>query len=245
MKIGFKLTAIMIALSAFSGVSAGVTMLVRAQTSITGLSEQYTVSMARDSAAKITLFLDAYFYKAETATILLEQYPTMIIANRRSMLNTILENLTRANPEISAVWCVLEPDVLEGGDLQYVGTKGAGASGRFAPYWYWDNGRIEVAAIENFEDPAYLVPRDTGLTTVTDPYDYDVGGETVLMTTIGVPIRADGKVVGVIGFDIPLTRIQEVSQTQKPFPDAVTAVFSSKGTVTAHFDESRLGKDMR
>jgi methyl-accepting chemotaxis protein len=67
----------------------------------------------------------------------------------------------------------------------------------------------------------------------------------VLMTSICVPIRADGKVVGVVGFDIPLTAIQEIAQTQKPFPEAVTAVFSSNGIIIAHFDENRIGKNMR
>jgi methyl-accepting chemotaxis protein len=77
-----------------------------------------------------------------------------------------------------------------------------------------------------------------------DPYDYDVGGKMILMTSICIPLRSDGKFAGVMGFDIPLTAIQGISQAQKPFPDAVAAVFSNEGIVTAHPDESRLGKDM-
>ncbi|MDR2575310.1 MAG: methyl-accepting chemotaxis protein, partial [Treponema sp.] len=74
---------------------------------------------------------------------------------------------------------------------------------------------------------------------------YEVGGKKVLITSVTAPIRTDGRVVGVVGFDIPLAEIQRISQTQKPFPDSVTAVFSNNGTITAHFDESRIGKNLK
>jgi methyl-accepting chemotaxis protein len=125
-----------------------------------------------------------------------------------------------------------------------MGTKGAGPGGRFSPYCYFDGGKVEVVALEDFEDPAYLLPKSSGIPVMLDPYEYAVGRETILITSIAVPIRAEGKVVGVIGFDLPLTDIQQISQTQKPFPDAITAVFSNNGTITAHFDESRIGKSM-
>jgi methyl-accepting chemotaxis protein len=245
MKIGFKLTAIMVALGMFAVASVGITLLLRSRTSIAGLSEQYVVSVAKDSAADIVNFLDSYYYKVETATHVMEQYRNMIPANRRNMLNVIIEGLVAANPEIIAGWCVWEPDALEGNDRQYLGTKGTSSGGRFSPYYFWDNGKIDIVAIEDFEDPAFLLPRNSGLPVLLEPYEYEVGGKMVLMTTIAIPIRMDDRVVGVFGFDLPLTHIQEISQTQKPFPDAITSVFSNNGTVTAHFDESRLGKDMR
>jgi len=126
-----------------------------------------------------------------------------------------------------------------------MGTKGTSVTGRFAPYYYWDKGSVNNIVLEDFEDPAYLLPRNTGLPVLLDPYEYEVGGKTLLITSVAVPIRTAGKSVGVIGFDIPLTIIQNISQTQKPFPDAVTAVFSNSGTVTAHFDESRIGENLK
>jgi methyl-accepting chemotaxis protein len=108
-----------------------------------------------------------------------------------------------------------------------------------------ERGRIEIIALEDFEDPAYTLARNSGNPTLLDPYEYEVSGKKVLMTSICIPLRVDNRVVGVIGVDLPLTEIQKISQTQKPFPDAVTAVFSNNGMVTAHFDESRIGKDLR
>jgi len=245
MKISLKLTVIMVALGLFAIASVSITLLIRSRTSISRLSEQYVVSMANDSAADITNFIQAYMYKAETASHVMEQYKHLVPANRRVMFNVVLEGLALANPDITGVWCVWEPNVLEGGDLQYLETKGTSSSGRFAPYFYWDDRKVKLDVLEDFdESDYYLLARNSGKPVVLNPFEYKVGGKMVLMTSIAFPIRADGKVLGVVGFDIPLTDIQKISQTQKPFPDSVTAVFSNDGTVTAHFDESRIGNNI-
>jgi methyl-accepting chemotaxis protein len=245
MKIGFKLTAITVALGLFAIASVSITLLVRSRLSIMSLSEKYAVTMANDSAANISIFLDSYVDKIETTARVMEQYRYMTTASRRNIINVILEGLTQANPEITGIWCVWEPNVLEGNDRQYMGTKGAGSSGRFAPYYYWDNGKVEVTTKDNFEDPAYLLPKNSGLPVMLDPHEYKVGGKEILMTSIAFPIRTDGKVAGVIGFDLPLSEIQRISQTQKPFPDTITAVFSNNCTIISHFDESRIGQNMK
>jgi len=245
MKISFKLMSIMTVLGIFAIAAVSITLLVRSRSSILKLSEQYSVSMANDSAADITNFVDIYMYRAETIATVMEQYRYMIIVNRRTFFNFILDGITRENPGIIASWCVWEPNVLEGDDRQFMGTKGTSVTGRFAPYYYWDNGTVKLNVLEDFEDPAYLIPLKTGLPIIMDPYEYDVGGNTLLITSISYPIHNNGKVVGVIGFDLPLTEIQNISQTQKPFPDSVTAVFSNSGTIIAHFDESRVGQNIK
>jgi len=246
MKISFKLMTIMVALGLFAIASVSITLLVRSRGTITGISEKYALSMAHDSAAYITNFLDTFFYKAETAAHVMEQYQSIAVSSRRNVFNVILEGIAHANPDIIGAWCVWEPDVLEGGDLQFLGTKGTSPSGRFSPYYYWDNGKVEVDALEDYnEADYYLLARNSGNPTILDPFEYEVGGKTVLMTSISIPIVVNGKVAGVVGFDLPLTQLQEISQTNKPFPDSVTAVFSNNGTVTAIFDPSRIGKNMK
>jgi len=246
MKISLKLTVIMVALGLFAIASVSVTLLIRSRTSISGLSEKYVLTMANGSAADITNFIQSFIYKAETATHIMEQYKYIVPANRRIMFNVILEGLVSANPGITGVWCVWEPNVLEGGDLQYMGTKGTGSNGQFSPYFYWDDGKVKMDVLEDYaESDYYLLARNSGKPAILNPFEYNVGGKKVLMTSITIPISGNGKILGVVGFDIPLTDIQRISQTQKPFPDSITAVFSNNGTVTAHFDESRIGKNIK
>jgi methyl-accepting chemotaxis protein len=248
MKIGRKLSVIMVALGLLAIALVSITLLIRSRTSIIDLSKQYAQSMAHDSAADVEEVLELYLARLEVVGDIMEQYEEIVLTNRRNIFNIILEGLVEKNPGVIAAWCVWEPDVLEGNDRQYIGTKGTSSGGRFSPYYYWDNGKIAVVAIEDFNDPAYLLARNSGVPVVMDPYEYNVGGKTELMTSICVPIHMDhagNKVMGVVGFDLPLTEIQNISQNQKPFHDSVTAVFSNDGTVVAHFDPSRLGKNLK
>jgi len=246
MKINFKLTSIMVALGLFAIASISVTLLIRSKTSITELSEQYALSMAHDSAADVSNFLESYLVRLDTIADIMEQYEEIVTANRRNVFNVILEGLAEKDTGIIAVWCVWEPDILEGNDKPYIGTKGTGRSGRFSPYYYRENGKVKLVTLEDFEDPAYLLPKNSGVPTIMNPYNYDVGGKTELMTSICSPIHdTKKKVIGVVGIDLPLNQIQELSQNHKPFKDSVTAVFSNDGTVAAHFDPSRFGKNMK
>jgi len=246
MKIGIKLSIIMVALGLFAIASVSITLLVRSRSNITEISEHYALSMAHESAAAIDSFLDSYLTKLETVADIMDEYEEMATASRRNMFNVILEGIVEQDTNIIAAWCVLEPNVLEGNDKPYMGTKGTSSGGRFSPYYYWNNGKIELVALENFEDPAYLLPKNSGLSTILNPYQYDVGGKKELITSICVPIHdMNKKFIGVVGIDLPLNQIQEISQTKKPFHDSVTAVFSNDGTIAAHFDPGRFGKNIR
>jgi len=245
LKINIKLTAVMVVLGIFAVASVSITLLFRSRESIINLSEQYAQSKAHDSANEIAEFLETHLEQLDTIADIMEQYQNIVPSTRRNIFNIIIEGLVIKNTGIIAAWCVWEPDVLEGNDQQFIGTKGTSSGGRFSPYYYWDNGSVKLLVLEDFDDPAYVKARDSGIPTILNPYQYDVNGKTILMTSICIPIfnEEHNKTIGVVGMDLHLDDIQNISQTEKPFPDAITAVFSNDGTIAAHFDPSRFGKN--
>ncbi|MDR0441956.1 MAG: methyl-accepting chemotaxis protein [Treponema sp.] len=250
MKIGFKLTIIMVILSLVVTAAVGITLLVRATDSISTLSHEYSETMAEESASEVANYLDSYWYITETIAHIMQKYRNIAVQDRRDMFNVFLQGVLEENPEIVASWCLWEPNTLEGNDAQYAGMPGSYPNGRFAPYWYRSGSRIELDLLVDFDKPGdgdyYLLARNSGKTTLLDPYMYDIGGKQTLITSIAAPIRSpEGRVVGVAGVDIVVGKIQEISQAHKPYDDAVIAVFSNNGTVTAHFDTGRIGKNMR
>jgi methyl-accepting chemotaxis protein len=248
MKIGVKLIVIMILLSLVSIGSVGITLLTKSRINITRLAYDNATSSAKESANKIQAFFETYYYSAETLAQVLEQYQYMIVANRRNMLNVILEGVTKANPEIVGVWCVLEPDVLEGDDQQYIGTRGTTPTGRFAPYYYWEDGSVKSCALDDFDGPNgnyYQEPKRNNATTVLDPDVDNVGERKTFISTMACPIRVNDKLVGIVGIDIHLDEIQTISQSNKPYADAATAVFSNDGTVAANATISYIGQNIR
>ena len=251
MKIGLKLTLIMILLSLFCVGVVGITLLERSWSSIKNLSETSTINLAEKAASDIKDYLDEYWYIAETLSQVLKQYDSLVEDNRRNVFNTILKGMIIENPELIGVWCCWEPDVLEGNDLQYAGTQGSYPDGRFAPYWYRNGDRAELELLADFDKPGdgdyYLLARNSGKGTLMEPYRYKVGGQLKFITSVAIPIySADGKrVLGVAGIDISIDDVQKLSQDSRPYDDAVTAVFSNSGLIVGHIDESRIGKDMR
>jgi len=243
MKIGLKLTVIMIALGLVSSGVISIVLLVRAQTNITDLADKYLLSLGEKEANEITSYLEEYWHTVQSIGHTMEQYTYMVQGNRRNMFNVILEGQTRAHPEVIGMWCVWERDVLEGNDQAYIGTKGTNSRGYFTPYYYWEGGVVKLDAVEDFDVPGpgdcYLITKKNDATTILDPYVYD--GQ--IMTTVATPIRNNGRQIGVVGIDIFLDELQRISQTSKPFPDSLSAVFSNDFTVAAHFATDAIGQN--
>ncbi|NQD93927.1 methyl-accepting chemotaxis protein, partial [Pseudomonas sp. CrR25] len=144
------------------------------------------------------------------------------------------EDLTRqvrssleANPSLLGLYLVFEPNALDGKDELFAeqAELGSNDQGRFSLYWSQAKpGELESEALPEqmlndtktgpSGDPYnawYTCPRDSRKTCVLEPYFDDVGGKQVLMTSIAFPLELDGKVIGVMGVDISLDSLQQLS----------------------------------
>ena len=250
MKIAFKLTLIMVVLNLFSVGVVGTVLLLRSRANITTSVENYTSTMARESAGEVAKYIGSYWSAAETTAQIMDQFEEVTADNRRPLMNTILRGLVHENPGVLGAWSVWEPDVLEGNDRKFIGTPGAKPDGRFAPFWFRSGDTEALALLNDFDIPGvgdyYLIPKNTGSPAFFDPYIKTINGIEELISTMAFPLHSEeGKFMGVVGLDFSLVMIHEISQTRKPFDDAVTAVFSNDGTVVAHFDPSRIGRNMQ
>lgn len=167
----------------------------------------------------------------------------------RELVNAILKKTLEQNPSFIGVWTCWEPDAFDGKDSEYASSPGHDPSGRFTPYWHRGHGNPELEPLVDYEKQGagdyYLLARKSGNETILEPYSYNVGGKDILLTSLAVPIKANGKVVGVAGIDIALDTLQKLVDKIKPYEMGVCAVFANEGTVAAHFDPGRIGKQMR
>ncbi|MDH4582567.1 methyl-accepting chemotaxis protein [Pseudomonas sp. BN415] len=144
------------------------------------------------------------------------------------------EDLTRqvrtsleANPEILGLYLVFEPNALDGKDELFVDQAELGSNdkGRFSLYWAQPTpGKLESESMteellaDSSAGPSgapynawYTCPIKTGQACVLDPYFDNVGDRQVLMTSIAFPLQLNGKTVGVMGLDISLESLQQLS----------------------------------
>ena len=245
-----KFTLIMVISSLLCAGIVGSVILREAWDNLEELSMRFAKNASEASAANIVNHLEPHWYTVQAVAQIMEDYEDLPPAGRRRFFNSALKSLVKENKELLGAWCNFEPNTLEGDDSQYIGVPGTEHNGRFAPYWVRTSSGIKVETLVDYDKPGdgdyYLLAKNSGKTTLLDPYPYKIDGKDVMVTTIATPIRsAKGTVIGVVGVDFTLTSIQEISQSNKPYPDALTAVFSNNGTVTAHFDPSRIGNKVQ
>jgi methyl-accepting chemotaxis protein len=253
MKISFKLTIPMIIFTLIGIGAISISLLVLSSNTIVELAHSNAHNAARESSKEIQAYLEVYYDTMNTLSLVIEQLDEIPVANRRPVLNTILNGVAEGNPNIFGLWCIMEPNVLEGNDSAYIGTRGATSTGQFAPIYYWnpENGKIEMMVRDDFNTPKgvyYQIPKRNNAPTILDPYNFEVEpGVFFMMLTIAFPLHDHhtNQLIGVVGVDVPLDQIQRIADATKPYEDASSVVFSNNGTVAAYPTPDQIGKNMR
>lgn len=162
------------------------------------------------------------------------------LALGREQINTMLLSVLKDNPDFNGTYSCWEPDALDGQDQASRNNEGGNnpLTGRFTPYWTRSSdGHIAVQPLVEYDSDArhpngvlkggwYSGPRDTQKESVLDPIPYVVQGKNVWLTTLSVPITANGKFYGVVGADFDISFIQKLSEQMS------ADLYDGKGSVT-------------
>ncbi|WP_454286455.1 methyl-accepting chemotaxis protein [Rhizobium arsenicireducens] len=147
---------------------------------------------------------------------------------------------------VSTGW---EPNAFDGKDADYVGKPFHDASGRFVPYVFRAGSDIKVEVLVDYDKPGagdyYQLPVKTGKPVLMEPYVYPVNGKDVLMTTLSLPTRANGAVVGYVGADIDLDKTAADLAAKRPLGDGYVALLSSANAFVSHPDKAVMGKALK
>lgn len=205
-------------------------------------------------------FMDAYQY-ANGFTRLVQ----VLKAHGGSDLRAELTHQARAslagNPDLIGLYVVFQPNALDHQDSQFVAQEAVGSndSGRFSLYWSQPSpGNLEreampeamltdstVGANGAAQNRWLTCPQETAKACVVEPYLDEVNGRQVLMTSIALPLLEGGKVVGVVGLDIGLDNLQQLSLDgrQELFDgQGQVSIVSTTGLLAGHSrDASKLG----
>ncbi|WP_425262814.1 methyl-accepting chemotaxis protein [Pseudomonas paraveronii] len=158
----------------------------------------------------------------------------------RDQINTMLLSVLKDNPEFNGTYSCWEPDALDGQDQAFRNNEGGNnpLTGRFTPYWTRSSdGHVAVQPLVEYDSDArhpngvlkggwYSGPRDTQKESVLDPIPYVVQGKNVWLTTLSVPITANGKFYGVVGADFDISFIQKLSEQMS------ADLYDGKGSVS-------------
>ncbi len=150
------------------------------------------------------------------------------------------------HPERAGMCVLWEPDAFDGNDAQFVDAPEHDATGRFMSYWARVGGELVSEPLRDYEDPKlgawYVTPRTLKKPVIIEPYPYEVGGKTLMLTTIAIPIMDGDKVLGVVTSDFELSALQERIAQLRPMGQGRTELLSPMGMVVASPDAANVGK---
>ena len=142
-------------------------------------------------------------------------------------------------------WTMIEPDAWDGRDAEMKDHPGSNRHGNLAPYWVKDGGKLTQAPNDEpgaYNEPYYRMAFDNQKGAITEPYEYELSGGKVTMTSLVFPVKSNGRTIGVAGVDIALDSISERLASHRPFGTGHVMLLSSSGTWVAHHDAARRMK---
>jgi methyl-accepting chemotaxis protein len=166
----------------------------------------------------------------------------------RSLYNSLLSQVLRANTNFAATWSVWEPDALDGKDKNFAGKSGHDQTGRFIPLWVRSNNDVELDKLADYETPGmgdyYLLAHNSGQETLLEPRPVKYKGQTATVITVAVPVRYNGSVVGVVGVDVPLDDIQTLIESIRPYETGTASLLGASGRFLADAERGKIGASL-
>ncbi len=265
---GLCLLAIVAVLVSASVIQASRSANLVKQASSAMLQESAQLRMsARGESQALQMqryFMDAYQYGRGAATQVLfirEQAEKRFLDafDLREDLTRQVRSALEANRSLLGIYVAFEPNALDGKDDLFADQENLGSNdkGRFSIYWaQGDNGELSAEAMKeadlNDATPGisgapynawYSCPLQQKKVCLLDPYIDEADGVKTLMTSIAFPLEQGGKVIGVLGVDISLASLQELSTSahQGLFDGAGhVSIISPAGLLAGHSRDSSL-----
>ena len=167
----------------------------------------------------------------------------------RDMADGIMKNMLEQYPNFLAVWTCWEPNALDDKDFQFTNAVGHDSTGRYVPYWNRVGGTVDVEPLQNYETPGennfYLATMESDKEVVFDPVPIELEGEETWKLVLAVPVKYEGKNVGVVGIDIPVRALEPIIKRVKLFDVGYGFLMANNGMFIAHPTKwANVGKPM-
>ncbi len=181
----------------------------------------------------------------ETAMVrnMFQSYISSPEENREDFYNELLKSWLENNPNYLSTWQIWELKAL---DSSY-----EFKNGRKRNVFFRKDGRVShtvntVDMNNNSMTGMYYTIREENTDNIQDPY-YDLITEElagILMTSVVLPIRDDGRFQGLVGIDISLANMNSIITDMQPFEGAESYFLSPNSSIVAHTNNSFVGKKL-
>ena len=205
---------------------------------------------AKDHAKEVERLVEGPMDSLRAVSQIMENYEVFEPELRRTVFDGILKEILDRNPMFLNIWTAWEPDALDNMDRQFVNTVGSDATGRYLSLWTKAvDDTIYHENVYGYNEPGrgdyYILPMRSGDEMVLDPYAETIDKKTTTISSIVIPIKRNGKPIGVVGADLDLFILQSQMGKMQLYEGGEAVLFSNNGTVTCNPLIDRIGKNMR
>lgn len=154
----------------------------------------------------------------------------------------ILKQNLKENKDLESVGAIFERDTLKFG--KDIPPNLVDGQKRFIPYLVKDGSGAKIQPLEDYDDERaadwYRIPKKERKAVLTEPYEYELDGKKVLMTTVSVPLKdASGAFMGVLTADLSINFLD--SLVQSIIPDGgYSSIITENGMVTVNSINEKL-----
>jgi len=112
------------------------------------------------------------------------------------------------------------------------------------PYWFKESGRVKFETVNNASSLIYWDQIDNSDRGYVKPQVYVVNGKEILLTTLEIPIKHKGNIVGKIGIDLSLEFFESLSNNIKSIEGIEISIVSYEGMIIVHSEKNLVGHSL-
>ena len=202
------------------------------------LTYNYADALSEGAVANVSGKISEASYTAKAIADIIGKAHESGLRDRITVM-AMLKPAATATPLVLGSWFIAAPNAFDGRDASLTNRVdlGSNASGNFLPYWVNDGGTITMQPLNSgndYEEAYFTQAFKTGKPAIVEPYAYDVGGKSVLMTSVAYPVISGGKTIGVVGLDLALDDVSSLLGNMKPLGTGQVMLLSSERNWVSH-----------
>ncbi|NLY44373.1 MAG: methyl-accepting chemotaxis protein [Tissierella sp.] len=244
MKLRLKILLVTLLAAIIIFTSTAVITVTRAKNMAETQANELTKAIAAQSSSMVSEIFNNSINSARGLANSIEVMVRSGVEDRELVID-MTRNMLSKEQEIFGAFVGFEPNAFDNRDEEYKNTEFHDSSGRLTPYLYREGGDIKFRNLDSYDvegaNDYYVQPMITKNEYITEPTEYDVDGKMVMVTSLTVPIIHDDKVIGIVGVDIILEKLQEIVTGIRIYDEGIGSIISNSGTVVAHPDDNLIG----